>query len=96
MNILARAPNLLITLFLNAYATICERPCERLCHGLSQVGTCQGVSNLRLELFGIDLCVVAFANHVDVTMCIHVRKCPTIGRFSTNCFDQMALSQGSN
>jgi hypothetical protein len=49
-------------------------------HKLANV---KDLQTLDYNFLGIDLCVVAFANHIDVTMCIHVRKCPTIGRFLT-------------
>jgi hypothetical protein len=60
-------------------------------HKLAHV---KDLQTLDYNFLGIDLCVVAFANHIDVTMCIHVKKCSAIGRFLTNFFDQMALNQG--
>jgi hypothetical protein len=43
---------------------------------------------------GFNSCVITFTNHVNVAMCIHFRKCPTVRRFSTNHFGGMATNQG--
>jgi hypothetical protein len=62
--------------------------------GLSQASTCLGLLDPISRLFlNLNSCVTTFANHANVTMCIHFGKCPIIKRFATNHFSEKATYQ---
>jgi hypothetical protein len=48
------------------------------CYGTHVIMIAHGPFRPQIKTFlGDDLCVVAFSNHIDAPMCIHVEECPT-------------------